>query len=183
MLGIFACIGVWIISFIIPFVFKPVQAALSPYACEAGSTLTSESHTCEGENGGTATCSNMICVSPDGQTTQAWKLLIFSGGTFCGMMLFILLMVVLMMRNQMNAGPPAGAFGPTITVGGTGMDSPVQVITPNMANRPINIQIQDMNVPLDEQIAKLDKLRENGTLTWEQYQQAVEGVRKAYGDL
>ncbi len=173
-LGIIGCIAAWIISFIIPFVFEPVQAVLSPYACQEGWTLDSESHSCETENG-SGTCSNMICVGPQGQTTQAWKLLIFSGGTFCGMMLFILLMVVLIMRSAMNAGPPAGAFGSPLVVGGTSMGS--------RGDRPIQLHIQDMNVPLDEQIAKLEKLRENGTLTWEQYEQAVEGVRKAYGDL
>ena len=199
--GMIGCIAAWVIAFIIPFVFKPVQAAISPYACQEGWTLASESHTCTTDNG-TGTCSNMICVDPQGQTAQAWKLMIFQCGTFAGMMLFILLMVLIMMqmrtRGTMAASSP---YGPAATIGGvgTGMNMEIpqptvsisglppiaqQFLMQNMTQAPpVHIQVQDMNIPLDEQIAKLDRLRVNGTLTEVQYQQAVEQVRRAYGDL
>lgn len=106
-LAIPACAGLWVAGLLLPMFVEPVQTMVEPYACQEGWRLVTETHTCENDPNGE--CSNIICVSPDGDsTTGAWPLVIYLVATGLGALLFIGAMVLLIVRMA-TAGPRSPA--------------------------------------------------------------------------
>lgn len=195
-LAIFACAGLWVAGLILPMAVRPVQAMVEPYVCSEGWHLVTESRSCQSSQGsGTATCYDSFCVSPDGSLKlTAWRLLAFNGISLVGMMLFMGAMTLLIVRMaKSGTRSPVPAYGTPSTLGSSMGSSPAMSQIPGLSGSqidfgsgftgPVQVHISDMKVTLDEQLEKLEKLRQTGLVSEEQYQQIVAAIRQAYDQM